>query len=438
MKIGHTLANVTRAAKPSPSLVLSFADTSSLDPRVTFTRASSATRVNASGVIESVASNAPRFDHDPVTLAARGFLIEEQRTNLRTQSQSISATASPAYAAHPGTLTEGVSVATPIADLTVASRFALGSGVSLTGQEGWNFGSGLALTVGTMYTQSVFAKADGATVFRLRSNVTGQMFDIPFSGTVPAPTGTIVAASREAFGGGWFRFSWTFVAVSTTPGNRGDHWAIKSTSNDGVAGYFVTGAQLEVGAFPTSYIPTTTAQVTRAADSAVISGTNFSQFYNQSEGTVYAEFVNGIGLGPLSNSPGVWGIDNSAVGSFNGYGIRQDVSASNRSNLDARARYAPASVNTAIAIGPARALIVGETLKTAFFWNQSTIGGTTNGLQVQSTANNVAQFMTPHNRMLLGSQNVGGAPQYELNGHIRAIRYYPRRLSNAEVQALTS
>jgi hypothetical protein len=51
----------------------------------------------------------------------------------------------------------------------------------------------------------------------------------------------------------------------------------------------VTNAQLEAGAFPTSYIPTTTATVTRAADVASITGSNFSSWYNQTEGTVFAE-----------------------------------------------------------------------------------------------------------------------------------------------------
>jgi hypothetical protein len=51
----------------------------------------------------------------------------------------------------------------------------------------------------------------------------------------------------------------------------------------------VTNAQLEAGAFATSYIPTTTATVTRAADVASITGTNFSSFYNQTEGTVFSD-----------------------------------------------------------------------------------------------------------------------------------------------------
>ena len=56
-----------------------------LDPRITFSRGTGATRVNASGFIETVGNTTPRFDYDPVTLAPRGLLIEEARTNLFTR-----------------------------------------------------------------------------------------------------------------------------------------------------------------------------------------------------------------------------------------------------------------------------------------------------------------------------------------------------------------
>jgi len=60
-----------------------------LDSRVTFTRASGGTRFNSSGVLETVASDVPRFDHDPVTLAPRGLLIEGARTNLVQFSEEM-------------------------------------------------------------------------------------------------------------------------------------------------------------------------------------------------------------------------------------------------------------------------------------------------------------------------------------------------------------
>jgi len=72
-----------------PSLNLNFARSQKLDPRITFTRTSSATRVNSDGLIEVVPANSPRFDFDPVTGECLGLLIEEQRTNLWNNSNDF-------------------------------------------------------------------------------------------------------------------------------------------------------------------------------------------------------------------------------------------------------------------------------------------------------------------------------------------------------------
>ena len=73
----------------SPTLNLNFAAAGRLDSRVTFTRSSTATYTNQIGLIQSAAVNEPRFDYDPVTLAARGLLVEESRTNLLTYSEQF-------------------------------------------------------------------------------------------------------------------------------------------------------------------------------------------------------------------------------------------------------------------------------------------------------------------------------------------------------------
>ena len=75
---------------PGVTLDLNFMNPGVLDPRITFTRASSATYIDASGFIQMAATNAPRWDYDPVTHALRGVLIEEQRTNVLLQSGDMS------------------------------------------------------------------------------------------------------------------------------------------------------------------------------------------------------------------------------------------------------------------------------------------------------------------------------------------------------------
>ncbi len=72
-----------------PTLLLDFANSLTVDPRITFTRASTATYFDAAGVLSSAANNVPRIDYDPETLICKGLLIEEARTNLLTYSEQF-------------------------------------------------------------------------------------------------------------------------------------------------------------------------------------------------------------------------------------------------------------------------------------------------------------------------------------------------------------
>ena len=73
----------------SPSLTLDFANSRRLDPRITFTRSSTATYVGSNGLIKTAPVDEARFDHDPETLESLGLLIEESRTNLISYSQDF-------------------------------------------------------------------------------------------------------------------------------------------------------------------------------------------------------------------------------------------------------------------------------------------------------------------------------------------------------------
>jgi len=78
----------------------------------------------------------------------------------------------------------------------------------------------------------------------------------------------------------------------TVTGSRAFHVAADLINSTTASNVLVWGAQVEAGSFPTSYIPTTGSTVTRAADVASIEGTDFSSWYNQSEGTVYITYQN--------------------------------------------------------------------------------------------------------------------------------------------------
>ena len=201
-------------------------------------------------------SGAPRFDHDPVTGESLGLLIEEGRTNLFTYSEQFDQWVKGSNT----TVTANAAVA-PDGTLT-ADR------VQNPSQGSTFIGNG-TITNGITYTVSVYAKAvTPGTDDKFTFNLGGGLFN---------------ASSQFTATNEWQRFTFTHTPTSTSQpviNNEGDGF---------VTDVYFWGAQLETGTFPTSYIPTTNSTVTRSPDIATIEGTNFSSWYNQSEGTVFTE-----------------------------------------------------------------------------------------------------------------------------------------------------
>jgi hypothetical protein len=118
-------------------------------------------------------------------------------------------------------------------------------------------------------------------------------------------TGTIVNHGIQAFFNNWYRI---FVSGTITPGSTAGAWRIQisntsggAVTGDGTSGIFIWGAQLEVGAFPTSYIPTTTTALTRPVDSAVIDGTGvITGTYTLVEKPAGCAVVNGTNIDLVS------------------------------------------------------------------------------------------------------------------------------------------
>jgi hypothetical protein len=407
-------------ARSIPSLDLNFAvnknliDSISRKQLITFTRASTGTYVDPNGTILTAAINVPRFHHDPVTGQCLGLLVEEQRANLRTDSNAILVANS--YGVNNATLTS-VSISTPLGG-TTASLFALNVGAN-TGNntDGWNFGSG-TIANSTAHTQSVFVRMSGATVFRLRSNVTGEVFSITPSSGAPAPSGTITACTVQPFRDGWFRISWTFTSTTTVPGNRGDHWTIKSDVADGVGGYHIAGAQLEAGAFPTSYIPTTGTSATRSADIARITGTAFSGWYNQGQGTLYGDAFRQFAV-PGGDFPIIADMRTAADRLQIGYLTEAAAGGLVYVGGAAQAEMYPGSGNA-------------RNRKVALAAAVNSYGATCNGGSALTDAS--GSMPTSMTSLSIGST---GSSQF-LNGTISRLTYWPTRLPNATLQALTT
>jgi len=260
---------------------------------LTFSRASTATRTNASGVIESVASNVPRLDYSGGATCP-SLLLEGQRTNLVLQSQSFNTSPwfnSGTLSGTSTTVTNNVSGViapdgTQTASLVVMTRPATSNLTYLSQIQS-------LATTGT-YKGSVYIKAKDAT--QVGKTIRVWQWD-----GLERNTRTVTLTLN------WQRVETEIT--STLPSGSRELLAMGFRSGQGTdlsAEFHVWGAQGELGSFVSSYIPTTTAAVTRLKDDVAISGA--SALIGQTEGTVFIDVdfrvVSGGGIRVFFNLEG--------------------------------------------------------------------------------------------------------------------------------------
>lgn len=238
-----------------PSLSLDFTNAQTVDPRVTFTRASTATRTNNKGLIEVVPVGIPRIDYDPISLACKGLLVEEARTNILTYSEDFkngtwtvtSAIVLPNTITSPSGANNASRLSTLIAG--VANTGLIDQGVT-------------SVTVSTVYTFSVYIKAGTSPISTLnfyRSSPFSQtLLTITWSTFSAVASGTdLISSSFVAVGNGWYRASLTMNSGTSTGMVSRIYVRDQGTSNVVNEYCYIWGAQLEAGAFPTTYQPST-------------------------------------------------------------------------------------------------------------------------------------------------------------------------------------
>ena len=397
-----------------PTLDLDFANSKTLDPRITFTRASGGSYVGADGLIKYAGVNEARFDHDPVTGESLGFLVEESRTNLITysgiSSSFWSANNSAVVTDNSSTSPDGTTNATQIAGAALAS-----SGVFKT----------FSLTSGTAYTYSLFVKAVSG------SNTIYFGTDTGTNATVQVNTSTGVAVSNSgatvsnitstSYPNGWYRISFTFTA-SVTATHSFVIYNITANANTWLA----YGAQVEAGAFPTSYIPTVASTVTRSADNASMTGTNFTSWYNSTEGSVYCRY-NRIGIQSASTTvPTPWGVSDGTFSNsmtlIGGYSVPSNRRFDILNSGSATAQLDFTGTETAQTFN-----------KVCVTYKLNDIAGSYNAQTVLTdTSSNIPSV----NQLCIGRRDPATLTDY-LNGNISQLSYYPKRLTNSQLQNLT-
>jgi hypothetical protein len=401
-----------------PTLLLDPVNSGVVDPRIVTTRNSTATYWDEFGVLRTAPANTLRIDHNPLTGERLGYLIEGAATNLLLHSENLGG-AGWAIQNCARSLDFATSLTGELsADLLVEnSTFAAHGCTSPV----------IGFTSGIVYCPSAFVKPMG------RSRIQLALSSGPFGGVFPIARfdlidGQVISSGDGATNplitplpNGWFRISFAVTATANGTGQfifQMVNGAQNNYTGDGVSGMLIWGAQVEDGVTrPTSYIPTEGAAATRAADVPVISGAAFSDFYNQSEGTLVIEFL-------FNNKPNnliEYLRIHDGAGNF-----------ANRITINTGA-WAP-TVSISMGLDGSRAksgFNIGDRVKVAVSYKVGEFSAAINGehLGVDSTfLNQVFPSV-----MTIGSIATAQNP----NTPSRLITYYPKAVTASELRALS-
>lgn len=376
---------------------------------ITFTRGSSGTYLDSDGLLKTATTNVPRIEYDAEGNRL-GLLIEEARTNLLVQSEDFGTDAGWSWTR--ATVTENA-IAAPDGT-TTADYLEQASGQTGAG----SVARSLTISGSGDYTWSVFAKAAEKTFTRLQLTPSNYAYFNLSTGV----TGTAVGctASITDCGSGWYRCSIT-ASLSANPFALfyvGDTDNSLSVTDSG--GIYLWGGMFEASSFATSYIKTSGATATRSADVASIPTSAFG--YNQKAGTVVVD----------SQHAGYGGFDH-AIFSLSDLTINEEVYLAVAPDPDDAVFYVRNN-NTTQASYPWNAQWPANTYaKFAVAFSKDDVefakDGTAVGLDTSATM-----------PIGLTALRMGQRANNAFKGaiYLKSIQYYPRRLTNAQLQELTA
>jgi hypothetical protein len=375
-------------------------------------------------VLLTAGGGQPRFDHNPTTSESLGLLMELQKTNLIINSTTFDSQTvtnatvfSNAIIAPDGTLTGAM-----IQDNSTNGQHGILRTYSVTG--GVTYTNSVYLKMGTQrYVSLLYPTATStalwATFDLLTGTITGAWAD---------------GATMTAVGNGWYRVSGvTGAGASATAvlqlqfNSTGVNPSWPATTQPaayaGIGSYFYAwGLQGEAGAFPSSYIATSSAAATRASDVATMSGSNFSSWYNGSEGTFYTEVSFPVASYNTSNTYHFEcsdGTSNNRLIAFTGGNV-------------ASLFVTPYGQTGAVSIGSGTTPSPNVSYRCGFFLE-------TNNFAVTASA---AAPVTDNSGLTPAVNQINIGSNYssteQLNGWMKKLAYYPQAVTSAQLQALTS
>lgn len=372
------------------------------DGQLTFTRASTATRVNASGLIETVSSGVPRLDYQGSTCPK--LLLEPQRTNLFTYSEQLD---NAAWVKNVTTITanaivapDGTTTADKMADsdTTTAARYTFQSPASS----------------GTIYTSSGYFKKGEYNFVTLHAfGINGAVFNLD-TGVKVSQSGGV--GSIVSVGNGWYRCSFVFTAGGSSVFFSQSPAGNISYAGTTGSGIYAWGLQVETGAYATSYIPTTTAAVTRLADQ--VYDESASSLLGQTEGTLFVQFK--------ANTSGNNGASRFSITS--GTNANWVFVGTESNNIRGYVR-----ANASVVFSDSTVALTGND-KIALAYKSGSIALYINGAQVATSTNTLTFSAT------LDDISTGVAGSYAVDETVAVSQMlvFPTRLTNAQLAELTT
>ena len=360
-------------------------------------------------LLRTAAINEPRLEYD-ASGNPLGLLIEEARTNLFDYSADYAPWSKTFLNLSEGEIAPDGTISTKITASANTSLSYLYKATSISA---------------TNNTNSFYVKKGNNNIFWLYV-ISGSGFGTAYFNiddlTTQAVSGSLSTPANlqiQDAGNGWYRISATFNVTSgeTSGVGIGICDAKGSTSvTSGKFGY-VYGAQVETGAFPTSYIPTSGSTVARTADVCTV--TAFKYHQNNTQGTLVVQ-----------GTPNVGDTIYRRFAEFGYSNLRFSIQAQSGS-IKFYTRDATNSTNNQIGGNISYTPLTSQ--KLAFTVSSGFAARSANGGTVVSEPNVFG--LNEENVTLYIGQQVNSTDQ--INGHIKSIQYYPKRLSNTELQLLT-
>jgi 3-methyladenine DNA glycosylase Tag len=380
------------------------------------------TTYNGNTVASNVVTEATGANIPDATL--HGYTAEGARTNLALRSETFD---------NASWLKTGVTVTADNTNSPSGSQTAdfIKENSALTAH--YQVYAGISGTAGTTYTISTWAKMNGRryAILGISDAITGNVYSyfdlqtcvITQAVAADSPWVAVDSTIRAGVNG------WCYLTVTGTLGagrtsanpviflsNSGTGSGGNSYTGDNVSGIYLWGAQLEAGSFASSYIPTTTASVTRNADSLTyptagnVDGT---------KGTAYAEVAPETTI-PAETSPGY---GNNYILDFN-----PSIALRHYNN------YIRMTDNTNVTLSPVWNPIQNISYKIGSKWGGSSMGAVVNG--VIGTSATFDGNMNYGANMFIGKHSTTG--NYEWYGTIRNVKIWKKALSDGQLTNMTS